>query len=213
MIIKVCGVRDPENIRNMAQLDIDWLGLNFCPGSPRYISNASSNRLGLDDIKAKRVGVFVDEMPQTIMTCISRYSLDIVQLHGTESAVMIQNLKRSIQPDIREGVKMIKVISVADAQDFERCKEYEGVADYLLFDTKGKLPGGNGKKFQWSLLEAYKGSTPFLLSGGIGPDDADRLRKIKHPQFMGVDVNSKFEIEPGVKDIHSLSLFIQELRD
>jgi len=234
MIIKVCGVRGTENFREVCGLDIDWVGFNFCVNSPRYVAQLGARAGFYPDytsieeerptfskrdtnlqhygIKPQRVGVFVDDMPQTIITRIFNYYLDYVQLHGSESAVMIQNLRRSVQPDVRRDVKIIKAIPIASADDFSRCEEFEGVVDYFLFDTKGRLPGGNGVKFDWSLLDAYKGETPFLLSGGIGPDDVESLRKITHPQFVGVDVNSKFEIEPGVKDIDRLRTFVQALR-
>ncbi len=234
MIIKVCGVRDPENFREVCKLDVDWVGLNFCAKSPRYVAQISSRggfypdytsfaeerpAIGKPianqkhyDLKPQRVGVFVDDMPQTIITRIVNFFLDFVQLHGDENAVMIQNLRRSVEPDIRRGVKIIKAIPIASADDFARCQDYEGVVDYFLFDTKGALPGGNGEKFDWALLDAYKGDTPFLLSGGIGPDDVEALRQITHPKFAGVDVNSQFETEPGVKDIEKLKAFIQALK-
>jgi len=211
MIIKICGVNDPENLRQVARLDADWIGLNFYPLSPRCLNLRGLPPAGSGE--PQRVGVFVDEMPQTILSRIVAFHLGIVQLHGSERAVMIQNLRRSVVPDIREKLVVVKAISVATAADFRQCEEYEGVADYLLFDTKGALHGGNGEKFNWDLLDAYQGKTPFLLSGGIGPDDADALRSIRHPLFRGVDVNSKFETAPGVKDINLLRSFIKRLRE
>ena len=210
MIIKICGVSDPENLRQVDRLDADWIGLNFYPPSPRYLNLRALPPAGSDE--PERVGVFVDEMPQTILSRIVAFHLGIVQLHGSERAVMIQNLRRSLVPDIREKLVVIKAINVATAADFSQCGEYEGVVDYFLFDTKGALHGGNGEKFNWDLLDAYQGKTPFLLSGGIGPDDADALRAIRHPLFRGVDVNSKFETAPGVKDIDLLRSFIKRLR-
>lgn len=210
MIIKICGVSDPENLRQVDRLDADWIGLNFYPPSPRYLNLRALPPAGSDE--PERVGVFVDEMPQTILSRIVAFHLDIVQLHGCERAVMIQNLRRSVVPDIRENLVVVKAINVATAADFSQCGEYEGVVDYFLFDTKGALHGGNGEKFNWDLLDAYQGKTPFLLSGGIGPDDADALRAIRHPLFRGVDVNSKFETAPGVKDINLLRSFIKRLR-
>ena len=210
MIIKICGVSDPENLRQVDRLDADWIGLNFYPPSPRYMNLRALPPAGSDE--PERVGVFVDEMPQTILSRIVAFHLDIVQLHGCERAVMIQNLRRSVVPDIRENLVVVKAINVATAADFSQCGEYEGVVDYFLFDTKGALHGGNGEKFNWDLLDAYQGKTPFLLSGGIGPDDADALRAIRHPLFRGVDVNSKFETAPGVKDIDLLRSFIKRLR-
>ena len=210
MIIKICGVNDPENLRQVARLDADWIGLNFYPLSPRCLNLRGLPPAGSGE--PQRVGVFVDEIPQTILSRIVAFHLGIVQLHGSERAVMIQNLRRSVVPDIREKLVVIKAINVATAADFSQCGEYEGVVDYFLFDTKGALHGGNGEKFNWDLLDVYQGKTPFLLSGGIGPDDADALRAIRHPLFRGVDVNSKFETAPGVKDIDLLRSFIKRLR-
>ena len=125
---------------------------------------------------------------------------------------MIDNLRRTLEPDIRTGVKIIKTISVSSAEDIERTKEYEGCVDLFLFDTKCPTMGGSGDKFDWSVLSAYKGNVPFLLSGGIGMDDVDKIKSFQHPQFAGVDVNSCFETEPGVKDVEKLRLFIEKLR-
>lgn len=211
MIIKICGVNDPENLRHVARLDADWIGLNFYPLSPRCLNLRGLPPAGSSE--PQRVGVFVDEMPQTILSRIVAFHLGIVQLHGSERAVMIQNLRRSLVPDIREKLVVIKAINVATVADFSQCGEYEGVVDYFLFDTKGALHGGNGEKFNWDLLDAYQGHTPFLLSGGIGPGDANALRGIRHPLFRGVDVNSKFETAPGVKDINLLRSFIKRLRE
>lgn len=229
MIIKVCGMRDAENIRAVSELGIDMMGFIFWKDSPRFVQMISSNagiipdyseeRLNKnrgkvvdDQHRIKRVGVFVDDMPQTIVTRIYNYELDYVQLHGEESCIMIDNLRRTLEPDIRTGVKVIKTISVSSAEDIEKTKEYEGCVDMFLFDTKCPTMGGSGDKFDWSVLSAYKGNTPFLLSGGIGMDDVDRIKSFQHPQFAGIDVNSCFETEPGVKDVEKLRLFIEKLR-
>ena len=159
-----------------------------------------------------RVGVFVDDMPQNIVTRVYNYSLDYVQLHGQESRVMIENLRRTLAPDIRPGIKILKAISVMAESDLQKCQEYEGVVDMFLFDTKTPTKGGSGRQFDWQVLSAYKGSTPFLLSGGIGPGDVERIRAFHHPQFAGIDLNSRFETEPGVKDVEQLRAFLSALR-
>lgn len=235
MIIKVCGMRDAENIREVRQLGIDMMGFVFWPESPRFVRMISSEAGIIPDYSEERlrkavrgekeaadtaaetaaparVGVFVDEMPQTIVTHVYNYSLDYVQLHGDESPTMIDNLKRTLIPDIAPGIRIIKALSVATADDMARSRDYEGSADLLLFDTRCKGKGGSGEKFDWELLEAYDGTTPFLLSGGLGPDDADRLRSFSHPQFLGVDLNSRFETAPGMKDVELLRNFIRRLR-
>ena len=227
-------MRDADNIREVAQLGVDMLGFNFYKESPRYVQMISSQAGIIPDYSEERlkkatgkesadqaqrtnhgparVGVFVDEMPQTIVTRVYNYALDYVQLHGTESREMIENLKATLIPDIAPNIKVIKAISVASKEDLTHCKDYEGVADMLLFDTKCACVGGSGEQFDWSVLEAYDGATPFLLSGGIGPNDVDRIKSISHPQFAGIDVNSKFETEPGLKDVDLLREFIAKIR-
>ena len=227
MIIKVCGMREPENIRAVEELGVDMIGFIFVPQSKRYVRMISSNAGILPDYADERqnetsaagkkaplrVGVFVDDMPQNIITRIYNYNLDYVQLHGDESAVMIDNLRRSVDPDIHKGLKIIKAISVASENDVKRWREYEGHADMLLFDTKGDEAGGNGRHFDWELLNAYDGNIPFLLSGGIDIDDALEIRKINNPMFAGVDINSRFETEPAVKDVEKVRNFIRLLKD
>lgn len=233
MIIKVCGMRDADNIRDVAALDIDLMGFIFYPKSPRYVRMIHS-RAGiipdyseqkLDEAtgrknppatggrkRPEKVGVFVDEMPQTIVTRVYNYDLDYVQLHGHESAVLVENLRRTLDPDIHPGVKFIKAIAVTDRADVARYKPFDGKVDYFLFDTKTPARGGSGQQFDWSVLDAYDGSTPFLLSGGIGPDDAERVLAFRHPRFAGIDLNSRFETEPGVKDVARLARFVDTIR-
>ena len=177
------------------------------------IPDYSSLKEGSDpqDKQYKTVGVFVDDMPQNIVTAVYNYHLSYVQLHGDESPVMIDNLRRTLVPDIVPQIKIIKAISVSSTEDLKRCEQYEGHVDLFLFDTKCKGYGGSGQKYDWSVLEAYTGQTPFLLSGGIGPDDADRLRDFHHPQCVGIDLNSKFETAPGMKDINLLQNFLHQL--
>ena len=225
MIIKVCGMRNAVNIKAAEEAGADWIGLIFHKDSPRFVSMYSSlagiipdyapsslSRNDKDNI-SKRVGVFVDDMPQTIVTMVVNFHLDMVQLHGNESRIMIENLRRTIEPDIHPGLKIIKAISISSKEDVMRYKEYEGSVDYLLFDTKCATSGGSGKRFEWSVLEAYDGNTPFLLSGGIGPEDIDNVKAFRHPMMAGIDLNSKFETEPGIKDIEKLKLFIRKIRN
>lgn len=236
MIIKVCGMRDAENIRAVSDLGIDMIGFIFYKESPRYVQmisaragiipdysrerldiargkvTASENQFSASGKRPKRVGVFVDEMPQTIITRIYNYDLDYVQLHGNESSIMIDNLRSSVDPDIRPGVKIVKALSISGKADIERWHEYEGHADLLLFDTRCKSVGGSGEHFDWSIIEAYDGNIPFILSGGIGPEDAGRIRQLRHPMLAGIDLNSRFETEPGVKDVDKLRDFIEKVR-
>ena len=200
MKVKVCGMRDAENIRKVEALGINMMGFIFYPKSSRYVSN----RPAYLPQKCKRVGVFVDATIEDIRLHIVDYSLDIIQLHGHESTDFIRSL-RSLCGD---SITIIKAFNIATKEDLEATKPYEGLVDYFLFDTKGKSAGGNGEKFNWNVLSNYKDNTPFLLSGGIGPDDAGRVKVFQHLKCVGIDLNSRFEIEPGIKDITKLKTFL-----
>ena len=243
MIVKVCGMREPENIRDVAALGVDWIGFIFYPKSPRYVSQIrsragiipdysvfmkheelSSKELSSKELSSKetsskemmrqvkRVGVFVDDMPQNIVTRAVNYELDIIQLHGSESVIMIDNLRSTLAPSIRKGIKFMKALSISTAEDILRYKEYEGHVDYFIFDTQTPLVGGSGNHFDWNMLDAYDGNTPFILSGGVGPDDAERVLSIRHPMFAGIDLNSQFETAPAVKNVDALKAFLAKIR-
>lgn len=199
MIIKVCGMRDSENIQQVEELRPDWLGFIFWPKSSRYVSTFP----GYMPTHAKRVGVFVDEDIETVRQTAHDYALDIIQLHGQESPEYAAQLREW---------EVVKAISVSSREDIMTYQCYEGHVDYFLFDTKCKTVGGSGQHFDWQVLDAYDGQTPFLLSGGIGPDDAERVSTFRHPQCIGIDLNSRFETAPGLKDIHKLKEFIKKLR-
>lgn len=199
LIIKVCGMRDSDNILEVEALRPNWMGFIFWPKSSRYVKEFPSNM----PIYSKRVGVFVDENIEQVRQTAEDYALDLIQLHGHESP--------DYAAQLREG-EIIKAFNIATAADLEQTKAYEGVVDYFLFDTKGKLAGGNGTQFDWSVLDHYHGKTPFLLSGGIGPEDLERVKQFHHPQCIGIDLNSRFETEPGMKDINKLREFIKKIR-
>ena len=212
-------MREGENIRQVAELGVNWIGMIFWDKSPRnvtmiptYAGIIPDRGSDIGSFKAKRVGVFVDEMPQNIITRVVNYKLDLVQLHGHETPTLIRNLRRTLDPDIRPGVQFIKAISVESCNDIAAYKDYEDCVDYFLFDTKCPTVGGSGSQFDWSVLEAYDGDVPFLLSGGIGPDDAKRVRNFHHPKCIGIDLNSCFETEPGLKDITKLKQFLEQLK-
>nr|WP_294765110.1 phosphoribosylanthranilate isomerase [Prevotella sp.] len=218
MIIKVCGMRDADNIRDISALGVDMIGLIFYPPSPRYVQQFSSGAGIIPDYAPDmgktplRVGVFVDDMPQNIVTRVYNYKLDYIQLHGNEPRETLENLRATIDPDIKPKIKIIKAISVSSAEDIKKYKEYVGAADLFLFDTKCKTVGGSGEQFDWQVLQAYDGDVPFLLSGGIGPDDAERVRNFHHPKCIGIDLNSKFEIEPALKDVEKLKQFLVKVK-
>jgi phosphoribosylanthranilate isomerase len=221
MIIKVCGMRDADNIRAVKESGVDWMGFIFWPDSPRYVQQISSRAGIIPDYSSltdldtlpKRVGVFVDDMPQNIVTRVVNYQLDIVQLHGNESPVMIDNLRRTLDPDIRPGIEIMKALSISSAEDLQRYHNYVGHVDYFLFDTKTPLVGGSGKQFDWSVLDGYDGDVPFLLSGGIGPDDVERVKSLSHPKLLGIDLNSSFETAPAMKDVELLRQFVAAVRE
>jgi len=201
MIVKVCGMRDAENIREVEALGVDWMGFVFHRTSPRFVGE-------LPDYlpqRAKRVGVFVDETEEQIMETVQLFRLDMVQLHGHETPDFCNRIRS-------KGLKVIKAINVQNTFSTEEVSFYERACDYFLFDTKTLLPGGSGQKFDWSSLSAYRGTTPFLLSGGISPDDADRVEAFVHERCIGIDLNSRFETSPAYKDIHLLQSFIDKIK-
>ena len=211
-------MRDADNIRDISALGVDMIGLIFYPPSPRYVQQFSSGAGIIPDYAPDmgktplRVGVFVDDMPQNIVTRVYNYKLDYIQLHGNEPRETLENLRATIDPDIKPNIKIIKAISVSSAEDIKKYKEYVGAADLFLFDTKCKTVGGSGEQFDWQVLQAYDGEVPFLLSGGIGPDDAERIRNFHHPKCIGIDLNSKFEIEPALKDVEKLRQFLVKVK-
>lgn len=199
MIVKVCGMRDAANIRQLEALGIDWMGMIFWPKSKRYVSMPP---VYLPQ-HVRKVGVFVDASLDAIRQHVEDYHLDIVQLHGQESPETLKTLK---------PLTLIKAFNIATPEDLQKTEPYEGLADYFLFDTKGKSVGGNGEKFDWSVLDNYQGETPFLLSGGIGPEDMQDVKTFHHPKCIGIDLNSRFETEPGLKDITKLKQFLEAIR-
>jgi len=216
-------MRDARNILEVEALGIDWMGFIFWPTSKRYVVQ----RPAYLPTSCQRVGVFVDATAEDILLHIADFSLDIIQLHGSESPDFISRLKNSFatplpcRGGIGSGVSIIKAFNIATADDLEATKPYEGTIDYFLFDTRATvptgspagsaLPGGTGQQFDWSVLADYDGTTPFLLSGGIGPDDAERVRAFHHPKCIGIDLNSRFEVSPALKDVNKLKSFIKQL--
>ena len=214
-------MRDGENIRQVAALGVDWIGMIFWAKSPRNVTMIPTHAGIIPDRGSispltthhspLKVGVFVDEMAQNIITRVVNFQLDLIQLHGHETPTLIRNLRRTLDPDIRPGIKIIKAISVSSRDDIATYKDYADCVDYFLFDTKCQTVGGSGQQFDWSVLDAYDGDLPFLLSGGIGPDDAERVRNFHHPKCICIDLNSRFETEPGLKDITKLKQFLEQL--
>jgi phosphoribosylanthranilate isomerase len=201
--IKVCGMKYTQNGQEVEKLDVDFLGYIFYAPSKRFVGETPEP--GLFNTEKPKVGVFVDENAFEILALSRNLGFEWVQLHGKENPKTCQLLKR-------QGLKIIKAFSVDENFDFENTLPYEKVANYFLFDTKTENHGGSGQKFNWSVLDKYDGHIPFFLSGGIGPEDAETILKINHPKITGVDVNSGFEDEPGLKNTEKLEKFIQEIK-
>jgi phosphoribosylanthranilate isomerase len=201
--IKVCGMKFTENREQVEKLGVDFLGYIFYDPSKRFVGD--SPETGLFNSEKPKVGVFVNENAFEIMGIAKNFDFKYVQLHGKENPKTCNMLKN-------QGLKIIKAFSVDETFKFFTTKAFEGIADYFLFDTKTTLHGGSGEKFDWKILNDYKGTTPFFLSGGIGPDDAKSIKEIEHPKLVGVDLNSGFEDEPGLKNIDRLDQFIKELK-
>jgi len=195
-------MKHTANREAVEKLPVDWLGFIFYPQSKRFVGN-DPERFLFDSEKPK-VAVFVDENAFEILALAKNFGFSMVQLHGKENPKTCQMLKN-------QGLKIIKAFSVDENFDFDTTLPYEKTADYFLFDTKTENHGGSGKKFDWKLLDNYTGHIPFLLSGGIGADDAEEILKISHPKLTGIDVNSGFEDAPGLKNIESLKEFITKI--
>jgi phosphoribosylanthranilate isomerase len=205
MKIKVCGMREPENLKQVAALSPDFIGFIFYKNSKRFVDRyLSADLLASLPKEIKKVGVFVNEETSVIKQTVKTYGLDVVQLHGTETPRQCQELKNA-------GLEVIKVFSVDDSFNYTTILIYENNCDYFLFDTKGKEYGGNGIPFDWELLKNNLSSKPYFLSGGLNPENIKYLDKVR-PKPYAVDVNSGFEIEPGLKNVSKVAELINELR-
>lgn len=216
MLVKICGMRDPDNIRQVLTLTPDFMGFIFYPRSPRYVTDEYAPFIqNINFGTTKKIGVFVNGSVDEVMNTVVRFGLDGVQLHGNEPAEECERLKR-------EGLIVLKALGVKSGEsndtrlDLERTQVYQSVCDYLLFDTQTPKYGGTGMKFDWSVLCDYKGETPYLLSGGISEDDVEDvkklMKKLESAQLVGVDLNSKFEISPAMKDEKRLKTMLDRLR-
>lgn len=193
-------MRDSENIRAIEQTKADLMGFIFHPKSPRFVASLPEYM----PKKQKRVGVFVNASLEQILAKAQKFSLEYIQLHGDEPPAFCSELKN-------RGLKVIRAQRIANADDIIRAESYN-IADLMIFDTKTELYGGSGKKFNWQLLEDYKGCVPFLLSGGIRSDTFEEIKAFFHPQFAGIDLNSGFEISPALKDVGKLNNFIEKIK-
>ncbi len=206
MKIKVCGMRQAQNIAEIAQLGVDYMGFIFYEKSPRYVGTSAPEwgQKGLN--LCQKVGVFVNHSLEFVIEKINLFQLDLVQLHGSESVEFCHNLRlRASQ------IEIIKVFSIGEDFDFDELNEYKPVVDYFLFDTKGKNLGGNGVTFNWEILRNYDNEIPFFLSGGIDIQHTEEIKQLKGLNIHALDINSKFEVSAGLKEVEKIKKFMELL--
>ena len=201
-----------DNMHQVAELQPDYLGFIFYDGSSRFFDG----QMPQFSKEISKVGVFVNASLQYIIERIEKYDLQAVQLHGKESPAFCEKLKKQFKADqSKEAIKIIKVFSIKDEFNFDILRPYEAVCDYFLFDTKGKLPGGNGYTFDWKVLKDYPSTKPYFLSGGIGIDEMDDvksfLRRQESKYCHAIDINSRFEKNPGLKDLDLIKEFKDQI--
>lgn len=204
--IKVCGMTDPLNTRDIVKASPDFIGFIFYPGSKRYVGRIPDESLFMDIPEGiRKTGVFVNEDISVIIETKKRFGLDLVQLHGYESEEYCNSLHKA-------GLTIIKAFAISNDFNFNIMNNYSESCDFFLFDTKTYNGGGSGEKFNWAKIEEYKTGKPFFLSGGIGPEDASLVRQINHENLFAVDINSRFEVRPGFKDMIKVKAFINEIK-
>ena len=212
MKVKVCGMRDAENISELIKLRPDYMGFIFYGKSKRFITTFPKVKI---PSQIKKVGVFVNEDIDKVIEIAKKNKLEAIQLHGNESPEYIYRLRHSELVSESHPIEIFKAFSVDDDFDFSKTEAYQEVCDYLLFDTKGTDYGGNGVKFNWKVLDNYKGELPYMLSGGITKNDSQAivsfLRRQESKKCIGIDINSGFEIEPALKNIANIKEFKQNL--
>lgn len=204
MKVKVCGITRLEQLQQLQDMGVDYAGLIFFEGSKRFAGEAlKEDQEAIRELAIRRVGVFVNTEMEVILEAIADYGLTAVQLHGDETDEFCLELM--------DKVKVIKVFRIAGEVAIDSLTEpFQNVCHYFLFDTDTSSYGGSGKQFDWGVLQEANIGKPFFLSGGIGPGDAEKVRAFQHPYFYAVDVNSRFETEPGVKDMEKVKQFINE---
>ena len=194
-------MRQAENLQKLELLKPDFIGFIFYERSPRFVGH--DYQLEGLSIATQKVGVFVNERLDKVVELAKKHGLNYVQLHGDENPAYCAKIKE-------QGLGILKAVAIGAEYDFESLKPFDALVDYFLFDTQGKGYGGHGVAFDWAILNSYSLETPFFVAGGISNENIDQLLELKHPQFFGIDVNSKYEISPGLKDINVLNeLFLK----
>jgi len=203
--IKICGLKHPDNIREVMALQPDYIGFICYPGSKRFVDKLNPNWVnGLKGVK--KTGVFVNADIHDVKAAIEQYGFQAIQLHGVETPAYCASLKNP-------GVEIIKAFGVNEQFDWTTTNAYENVADYYLFDTKSDQHGGTGKRFNWALLEGYTGTKSFFLSGGISAENIANALQLSDDRLYALDLNSRFETTPGTKDIALLRNTLQTINN
>ncbi|MFL5730255.1 MAG: phosphoribosylanthranilate isomerase [Cytophagaceae bacterium] len=203
--LKVCGMKYADNIREVAALKPDYMGFIFYEKSKRFVGNELDQEVLASLVNIEKVGVFVNHPIDVVLAESEKYGFHTVQLHGDESPEYCKELGR------RGSITTIKAFRVGEDFDFSKVEPFKGICTYFLFDTQTENYGGSGKRFNWQLLEKYDNKTPFFLSGGISPSDVGDINKLERLNIHAIDINSRFEIQPGRKDVHKIREFIQSL--
>ncbi len=209
MKIKVCGMRDENNILKILEEPPDFIGFIFYEQSSRFVGDISPNIMELIPAYVGKTGVFVNAPVDLVIEKTKTYKLDYIQLHGSESTAYCKELNKALM-NLSAGI--IKVFNINEEFNFEKLADYEPLVDYFLFDTKGKLPGGNGEIFNWQLLKNYQSKKPFFLSGGIGPEHLEQIAHLNLKGLFAIDVNSKFEKKPAIKNHELTTKFVADIR-
>lgn len=203
--IKVCGLSDPGNAKEVLSLKPDFFGLNFYSESPRFVSSEGKAWNFLKEFpESVPTGIFVNSDLSLILKKTNDYFLKAIQLHGNETPELAEDIKN-------KNLMVIKAFSISSLEDFVAVKKFKDKIDFCLFDTRSDFFGGSGKHFDWTLLNEYDFRIPFFLSGGISPEDIGEIKSISHPMFYGIDINSKFESRPGKKDFSKIKKFIHDI--
>ncbi len=204
--VKVCGMRESDNLASLVELQPDFIGFIFYDKSPRFVGEQ------LDEVQlkaiprnTKKVGVFVNANPDYILKTVKKYDLQFIQLHGSEDPIFCKSLKN-------KGINIIKAFALDEAFNFSSLNNFKPHCDFFLFDTKGQNPGGNGFAFDWDMLANYDNEKPFFLSGGLSLENIEQATKLEGLKIYGIDINSKFELEPGLKDIGKIEQLLEIVR-
>jgi phosphoribosylanthranilate isomerase len=202
--LKICGMKNPQNIKEVAALNPDYMGFIFYQDSKRYVDNLEPAILSELPQNISRVGVFVNHDLIEVVQIANRYSLNLLQLHGDESVEYLRALKQQLKGS---NIQLIKAFGIDENFNFSSIDPYEELVEYFLFDTQTVGHGGSGKQFNWELLKNYLLNKPYFLSGGIGLERIEEIKKIDDKRLFAIDVNSRFEIQPGLKDCNKLKEF------